>query len=341
MTNKPFAIILPSKGAIADPTLSFMRDCGLPIDKPNQRQYIGSISTIPSLMVLFQRATDVLYKVADGSAQLGITGLDIVAETPRENVIIISDKLGYGHCSLVVAVPDMWVDVDCMADLADVTLEFRDHKHRNIRIGTKYPTLARRFLYQHNIYYFTLVKADGAIEAAPALGYADIIIDLTQTGTTLRENNLRILSDGTLLKSQACLIGNKQALQTDSELRATVRILLEYIDAAQRGKNYYQLVANIQGVNAEEIGGMLASNPITFGLQGPTISPIYTDVKKSYDRNAWFTLTIIIESRNLLSAIEYVRSIGGTQTIASPVRYVFLEESPSYQNLVKALDITD
>src|ERR1041385_4801432 len=120
MTNNLTTFALPSKGVIAEPTINFLRDCGLRISKPNQRQYTGVIPVIPSITVLFQRVTDVLYKVADGTAQIGITGLDVVREHADDNVIIIHDQLGYGYCNLVVAVPEAWVDVDHVGDLLDV-----------------------------------------------------------------------------------------------------------------------------------------------------------------------------------------------------------------------------
>lgn len=209
MSNTSVTLALPSKGAIAEPTLNFLRECGLNVEKANERQYIGSVPTIPGLQVLFQRVTDILYKVVDGTAQIGITGLDVVRENDNENLVVIHDHLGFGHCSLVVAIPETWVDVENMADLQDVALEFREQKRRNLRIATKYPTLTRQFLRNQGLHHFTLVKAEGAIEAAPTLDYADIIVDLTQTGTTLRENHLKILADGIIIDSQACLIGNR------------------------------------------------------------------------------------------------------------------------------------
>ncbi|MBZ0283281.1 MAG: ATP phosphoribosyltransferase [Anaerolineae bacterium] len=333
MTNA-ITFALPSKGAIAEPTLNFLKDCGLRIDKPNQRQYTGVVSTIPAITVLFQRATDVLYKVADGTAHIGITGLDIVYENMDENLVVIHDRLGYGQCSLVVAVPETWVDAEGMADLLDISLDFREQKRRNLRIATKYPVLARQFLHDCGIHHFTLVKAEGAIEAAPTLGYADIIIDLTQTGTTLRENHLKIIPDGIIVDSQACLIGNRAALKTSPELLETVRVLIEYIDAAQQGRGYYQLIANIKGENASEIAAKVAANPVTRGLQGPTVAPILGINENS---NQWYTVTIIIPSSSLLLAVEHIRAIGGTQTIASPVRYVFMENAPTFMRLLKSL----
>lgn len=330
----PITFALPSKGAIAEPTLNFLKDCGLRVDKPNQRQYTGIVSAIPSITVLFQRATDVLYKVNDGTAQIGITGLDIVHEHMDDGLVIIHDKLGYGHCSLVVAVPETWVDAESMTDLLDISLDFREQKRHNLRIATKYPVLSRQFLHNRGIHHFTLVKAEGAIEAAPTLGYADIIIDLTQTGTTLRENHLKMIPDGIILESQACLIGNRASLRGNNDYLEIVRVLAEYIDGAQQGRGYYQLVANIKGQNANEIATKVAMNPVTQGLQGPTVSPI---LGVGNHNDQWFTVTVIIPNSDLLPAVEYIRSIGGTQIITSPVRYVFMEKSPTFKRLLDTL----
>lgn len=336
MTNQ-VTLALPSKGAIAEPTLSFLKDCDLKVDKPNERQYTGSIATIPAVSVLFQRVKDVMYKVADGTAQLGITGLDVVKENPHENLVVLHDSLGYGHCKLIVAVPEAWVDVENMDDLVDVALDFRELKQRNLRIATVYANLTRRFLHAHGIHHFTLVKAEGAIEAAPTIGYADMVIDLTQTGTTLRENHLKPLNDGVIVESQACLIGNRQALKDNPLTLDTARIMLEYIDATLNGKRYQHVTVNIKGEDAESVAHKVAQNPVTRGLQGPTVAPIYS-VNGSAN-GQWYTVTLTVRTRDLLKAVEYLRSIGGAQVTVEPVRYVFLQESSSYARLLTLLEV--
>jgi ATP phosphoribosyltransferase len=329
-------LALPSKGAIAEPTLSFLRDCGLRVEKPNPRQYTGSIPALRNINVLFQRVKDVVYKVADGTAHLGITGLDVITEQPHEDLVVIHDALGYGHCQLLVAVPQTWMDADCMADIVDIALDFREHKQRNLRVATTYINLARKFLHAQGIHHFTLVKAEGAIEAAPTLGYADIVIDLTQTGTTLRENHLKPISDGILVESQACLIGNRKKLQQDPEIRETLRVFLEYVDAALQGKYYSQITTNIAGDDPESIARKVASNPLTRGLQGPTIAPIYAVTNQS-DENRWYTLTITVANSDLVKAVDYLRFIGGTQTSVVPLRYLFMERSTTYNRLIEEL----
>lgn len=336
MTNR-VTLALPSKGAIAEPTTNFLRDCGLRVDKPNVRQYVGLMPALPAMDVLFQRVRDVVYKVSDGTAHLGITGYDVVREQPHEDLIVIHDKLGYGHCKLLVAVPEAWVDVETMADLAEVALDLREAKQRNLRVATTYTNLARQYLHSQGIPHFTLVKAEGAIEAAPTLGYADVIVDLTQTGTTLRENHLKIIEDGVIVESQACLIGNRRVLRENPAMLETVRTFIEYIDGAIQGRRYYQVTANIHGTSAEDVAEKVVSHPVTHGLRGPTIAPIYAVNGDSGSNGQWYTLTLIINSSDLLPAVEHLRSIGGTHLIAVPPRYVFMEEATTFAKLTAAL----
>ena len=336
MSNQ-ITFALPSKGAIAEPTYQFLRDCDLAPHKPNPRQYIGTIPALPTVRVLYQRVKDVLYKVADGTAQIGITGYDVVVENPHDDIIILHDRLGYGKCKLVVAVPDSWSDVQTMAELAQYAAQILETEDRNLRIATTYPNTTTQFLQEHRIHDFTIVKAEGAIEAAPIIGYADIIIDVTQTGTTLRENQLRILNDGVITESQACLVGNRKALEGDEQLLGTIKTILESMDAALNGKGFYQLTVNMRGADADSIGKLVIAHPICRGLLGPTMSSIYNP--DAIDGEAWHNITIVIPKQDLLPAIEYLRSIGGMHATAIPVRYVFDEISSSYVTLLEKLNM--
>jgi len=329
-------LALPSKGAIADPTTNFLRDCGLRVDKPNPRQYTGALPAVPGMDVLFQRVIDIAYKVADNTAQFGITGLDVIHEYPHENILVIQDNLGYGECRLLVAVPEAWLDVATMADLADVALDFRELHRRNLRVATTFPFMARKFLHAHGIHHFTIVNAEGAIEAAPTIGYADVIVDLVATGTTLRENHLKPLLDGVILESQACLIGSRVALEQDGVVREAARILLEQMDASLQGKQYSQVTVNMRAGDRNDIARKLVANPLTSGLQGPTIAPIYA----SHDEDeSWFTVTLILPNKQLLQGVDVLRSLGATDVIVTPVRYLFMDHAPTYKRLCEALAI--
>lgn len=327
-------LALPSKGVLAEPTLGFLRDCGLGVHKPNPRQYTGSIRALTGVDVLFQRVRDVVAKVATGTVELGIAGFDLVREMESDDLLVLNEQLGYGHCKLQLAVPTSWVDARNMADLVDVAQDFRQYQRRNLRVATNFSHLTRQFFSAHGLHHFSLVQAEGAIEAAPTLGYADCVVDLSQTGTTLRENHLRPLDDGVLLNSQAALIGNRRRLRSlGPAQRNRVRTLLELIDAALQGSERYMLSANLQGEDPALLARQIMDNPVTRGLEGPTLAPTWNASGQS-----GFALTLVISADQLLPAVEYLRSIGGRQASARPLRHVFMEASPGWLRLNELLD---
>lgn len=331
-------LALPSKGAVAEPTLNFLRDAGLRVDKPNERQYVGSVPAISGLSVLFQRVKDVVYKVADGTVQLGITGLDVVRENPSDEIVLLHPELGYGHCQLVVAVPEDWVDVTTMTDLVEIASDFRRLYGRTMRVATTYAHMTRDYFHARGLHYFTLVKAEGAIEAAPTIGYADIIVDLVQTGTTLRENHLRPLSDGTIVEAQACLIANRTALKSSPHALKVAQHMLEFIDAALLGRRYRQLTVNIRGISPEDVAAKVSGSELTRGLRGPTIAPIF-GVAQSEQADSWYTVTLNVEAHHVLEAVTHLRSVGSSEIVVSPVNAIFLNESHSFQCVLNELGL--
>lgn len=223
------------------------------------------------MLVLFQRARDIPVSVAAGDVDLGITGYDAMAETGGGSTrSTVHDALGYGECALVVAVPDDWAEVQTAADLA------RRAANERLRVATKYPLLVGRFLSEAGAESVRVVSADGALESAPTVGYADFIADITSTGTTLRENRLRPLSDGTILTSQAILIGNRAALQDRPDVLQATRQMLEFIEAHQRARGQYMIFANMRGRSAEAVAARVFSQTDLGGLQGPTVAPMIT-----------------------------------------------------------------
>ena len=266
-------LVLPSDGDLHGPTLEFMEACGLPVLRPNVRRYTAHIPALPGADVLFQRTADISQKVEEGSAELGITGLDRYLEShgdEDQSATLIND-LHYGRCDLVLAVPASWLDVVSVADLADLALEFHQ-QGKLLRIATKYPRLLRRHLFDRGINYFTLVPASGTLEAAPAAGYADLIADLSSTGVTMRENRLKTLEEGTILASQACLIVNPALLASSEEALSLARALIELMEAHLRAEPFYRVTANIRGSSAQEVSANILARPDLAGLRGPTIA---------------------------------------------------------------------
>ena len=322
-------IALPSDGELYDSTIAFMRACGLTVSRPNSRRYTGTVPTIPGAEVLFQRTADVTQKVEEGSAELGVTGLDRVFEYRNDEAraAVLIEDLEYGRCEFVMAVPDSWMDVTSLSDLADLALEFRQ-EGKQLRIATKYPRLLRGYLYERGINYFTLVPASGAMEAAPAAGYADLIADLTATGVTLRENQLKQLDEGTILASQACLIANPVLLSVSREALALARYIVELMEGHLRAEPYYRLTANVRAASAEEVSSTVLARPDLAGLRGPTVARVY-----NIEEQDWFNVSLLIKKGQLLEAVDHLRNCGAIDVAASQLSYLFDGHSEAYENL--------
>ena len=205
---------------MAEDTLQLLRECQLSVFKPNPRQYVASIPQLPGVEVWFQRASDVVRKLSYGDVDLGIVGYDMFAEISgaamvdgksgkaEDNVgivhgdlVILHDALGFGGCHLGLGVPTggRFTGVDSLEQL----LAMPDWTPETpLRVVTGYQNVARAFFEAKG---FTsrvaLLGADGALEAAPLMGCADIILDLVSTGVTLRENNLKEIEGGRVLES--------------------------------------------------------------------------------------------------------------------------------------------
>ncbi len=147
-------ISLPSKGRLAEDASEFLSTCGLKIYKPNPRQYEARIPVLPELHVLFQRPGDIVVSVRDGSVEFGITGIDVIEERKGENdsVLVLHDSLGFGHCSLNLAVPESWEDVRDIEGLRQRAVQLG----HPLRIATRYPTLTSRFLDRCGIPYLLI-----------------------------------------------------------------------------------------------------------------------------------------------------------------------------------------
>jgi len=322
-------LVLPSDGELHENTLAFMKACGVAVRRPNARRYTGSIPALPGVAVLFQRTGDIPMKVEEGSAELGVTGLDRLLENriDENRATTLIPDLGYGGCEFVLAVPDSWLDVSSVADLADLALEFHQ-EGKQLRIATKYPRMLRRYLFDRGINYFTLVLTSGSLEAAPVAGYADLIADLTATGTTLRENRLKMLEDGTILVSQACLIANPLELAKSDRSLDLARSLTEMLEAHLRAEPFYRLTANVQGASEHEVSATILARPQLAGLQGPTIARVY-----NVDAQDWYSVSLLVTKDRLLEAVDHLRDSGAVDIAASQLSYLFDGRSQAFEEL--------
>jgi ATP phosphoribosyltransferase len=207
-------LAVPSKGRLEELTRDWFASKGLTITRPSgARSYLGAIDGMPEITVRFFPASEIARELIRGNIDLGVTGLDLIHETSESGPasVSVASKLGFGNADVVVAVPEAWIDVTHMHDLADVASDFRSRHGRWMRIATKYITVTRQHFAKAGIAEYRTVESLGATEAAPASGVADIVVDITTTGSTLAANGLRVLEDGVMLQSEACLIVSRTA----------------------------------------------------------------------------------------------------------------------------------
>ncbi len=238
-------LAIPNKGRLVEPTLSLLHASGLVFEE-HDRSLVSQVANQP-LDILFVRTGDVVEFVADGVADVGITGADILAEAGRELPIIA--RLGYGRCRLAVAVPSD-APVRAIEDLAGQ------------RVATSHPSITRSFFRERNL-PVEVVPLSGAVEVAPRLGLADAIVDLVSTGSTLQMNGLRAIGD--VLASEAVLVADPTAQeQRPADLDSIVMMLGSVL--AARSRKY--LMMNAPATHLEELEGLLP------GLESPSVIPL-------------------------------------------------------------------
>ena len=357
---------------MAEDTLQLLRECQLSVFKPNPRQYVASIPQLPGVEVWFQRASDVVRKLSYGDVDLGIVGYDMFAEISgaamvdgksgkaEDNVgivhgdlVILHDALGFGGCHLGLGVPTggRFTGVDSLEQL----LAMPDWTPETpLRVVTGYQNVARAFFEAKG---FTsrvaLLGADGALEAAPLMGCADIILDLVSTGVTLRENNLKEIEGGRVLESQGVLVANRDALLRDGgRLLDIVHELLERLEAHLKADKYYSVVANMRGATSRAVADRILACDGLRGLEGPTVSPVFAPRRGGggapapaspgdEGNDGLGAAVICVPKRRLYDCVKELRSIGGSGVLVQPMTYIFDEEPARWRALLEALGKSD
>ena len=204
---------LPSKGRLKDKSISFFNNSGLKIiQSEKERNYFGSIKDKANIKIIFLHAKEIIQRLGDGTLDLGVSGLDLLKESDKnlQEKINIQKKLDFGNANLVIAVPDDWIDVKTLADREEVSFDIRSKRNTRLRVATKYPNLTNDFLISKGVTQYKLISSLGATETYPFIGSSEIITDITSSGKTLADNNLRVLKDGLILCSTACLFTAKK-----------------------------------------------------------------------------------------------------------------------------------
>ena len=217
---------LPSKGRLKEKAIAFFDERGLKVlQNKRERNYFATIENKPNIKIIYLHAKEIIQRLGDGTLDIGISGLDLLNESENnlQDKINIKKKLNFGEANLVVAVPDDWIDVQTVADLEEVAFDIRLKRNARLRVATKYPNLTNNFLISKGVTQYKLISSLGATETYPFIGSSEIITDITSTGKTLEDNNLRVLKDGMILKSTACLfVAKKKAASLHPFLKSLV-----------------------------------------------------------------------------------------------------------------------
>ncbi|KAK3184828.1 hypothetical protein Dsin_032114 [Dipteronia sinensis] len=267
---------LPSKGRMASDTLDLLKDCQLSVRQVNPRQYVAQIPQISNLEVWFQRPKDIVRKLLSSDLDLGIVGFDTLSEYGQgnEDLIIVHNALEYGDCHLSLAIPKYGIfeNINSLRELAQMPQWTAE---KPLRVATGFSYLGPKFMKDNGLKHVVFSTADGALEAAPAMGIADAILDLVSSGTTLRENNLKEIEGGIVLESQAVLVASRKSLMQRKGVLDTTHEILERLEAHLRAMGQFTVTANMRGSSAEEVAERILSQTSLSGLQGPTISPVF------------------------------------------------------------------
>ncbi|KAK8967330.1 hypothetical protein KSP40_PGU001402 [Platanthera guangdongensis] len=328
---------LPSKGRMAEETLTLLKNCQLVVRQVNPRQYVADIPQLSNLEVWFQRPKDIVRKLQSGDLDLGIVGLDTLTEYGQgnEDLSVVHNDLEYGGCRLSIAIPmyGIFENINSLEDLASMPQWTNE---RPLRVATGFTYLGPKFMKENGLKHVSFSTADGALEAAPAMGIADAILDLVSSGTTLRENYLKEIKGGVVLESQAVLIGSKKSLTQRPGVLDVTHEILERLEAHLRAAGQYTVTANMKGNSAEEVAEKILTQESLSGLQGPTISPVYCKHSGKVKVN-FYAIAICVPRKALYTSVKQLRSIGGSGVLVSPLTYIFEEETPRWRSLLKRL----
>ena len=313
-------IAVPAKGRLQENAEAFFARAGLALVKPRGvRDYRGTVSGLDDIEIAYLSASEITSQLAAGAVHLGITGEDLVREMiPRaDDKVVLLDGLGFGYANVVVAVPQAWIDVRSMADLDDVATAFRLKHDRRMRVATKYINLTREFFASQGVIDYRIVESSGATEGAPAAGTAELIVDITTTGTTLAANGLKVIEDGTILRSQANLVAARRADWSESA-RRTARLMFDRLVAHSRARAFREVRTRFKGLDDT----LLATATERFGVVAPYGGPTSSGM-----------MTLHCPPAKVHALASFLRDHGAETVVVAALDYVFSRDNPLYEKL--------
>ncbi len=319
MTQK-LVLAVPAKGRLQENAEAFFARSGLTLVKPRgARDYRGAVVGLDTVEVAYLSASEITAQLAAGTVHMGVTGEDLVREQmpDADERVVLIEGLGFGSATVVVAVPQAWIDVRTMADIDDVATAFRHTHGRRMRVATKYINLTRDFFGKHGVIDYRIVESAGATEGAPASGSAELIVDITTTGATLSANGLKIVEDGIILRSQANLVAARSAAW-DAGTRETARVILDRIAAQARARAFREVRARFTACN----NMLVESAKQKFGVATPFGGPTSSGM-----------LTLHCPPDQVYALTAFLRDNGAEAVAVADLDYVFSKDNPLYAKL--------
>ena len=303
---------------------AFFARSGLALIKPRgARDYRGAIAGLDGVEVAYLSASEITTQLAAGAVHFGVTGEDLVREmiADANGKVVLIEGLGFGFATVVVAVPQAWIDVRTMADIDDVGTSFRHTHGRRMRVATKYVNLTRDYFSAHGIVDYRIVESSGATEGAPAAGTAELIVDITTSGATLAANGLKVIEDGIILRSQANLVAARGATWGAGE-REIARVILDRIAAQQRARAFREVRARFAACDAKLVDSAKQKFGVVTPFGGPTSSGM---------------LTLHCPPAHVYALTSFLRENGAEAVAVADLDYVFSRDNPLYAKLAAAL----
>jgi ATP phosphoribosyltransferase len=322
--SAPLVLAVPAKGRLQENAEAFFGRSGLQLIKPRgARDYRGAVAGLDGIEVAYLSASEITTQLAQGAVHLGVTGEDLIREqiADADARVVLIEGLGFGFANVVVAVPQAWIDVRTMADIDDVATAFRHTHDRKLRVATKYINLTRDYFPRHGIVDYRIVESSGATEGAPAAGTAEMIVDITTTGTTLAANALKIVDDGIILRSQANLVAARTA-PWSAEQRELARVILDRITAQQRARAFREVRARFAACDARLVAAARERFSVETPFGGPTSSGM---------------LTLHCPPAQVYALTTFLRDNGAEAVAVADLDYVFSRDNPLFAKLEAGL----
>ena len=281
-------IAVPSKGRISEPSINILEKAGLGLIDKNNRKLISK-TFYDNIEIMFARASDIPEFVNDGVADMGITGVDLI----NENEVDVSELLDlkFGQTKLVLAAPEE-SNINSVDDITE-----------DMKVATEFPVLTKKYLDEKGL-NLKIVKLSGSTEAAPFIGLADLITDLTSTGTTLKMNHLEIID--VILESSIKLIANNESLNEKRELIEAVSTSIKGVLDADRKK---LIMMNVRNNDLDKVKLVMPS------MGGLTISEVLSDEKT-------VAVQAVIDEKQVFELVNDLRNAGAKDILVVPIERI-------------------